>query len=138
MNAIKYIFEDISFAEKTIQPKYKFVNFAKQKNKQIKSISFIFCSDKYLQKINYKYLKHNDLTDVITFEYNETNDLEGDVFISIERVKENSKTYNVKFKAELARVMIHGVLHLMGYNDKKENEKSLMRKLENEFLKNCT
>jgi len=138
MNAIKYIFEDISFAEKTIQPKYKFVNFAKQKNKQIKSISFIFCSDKYLQKINYKYLKHNDLTDVITFEYNETNDLEGDVFISIERVKENSKTYNVKFKAELARVMIHGVLHLMGYNDKKENEKSLMRGLENEFLKNCT
>ena len=137
MNAIKYIFEDISFAEKTIQPKYKFVNFAKQKNKQIKSISFIFCSDKYLQKINYKYLKHHDLTDVITFEYNETNDLEGDVFISIERVKENSKTFNVKFKAELARVMIHGVLHLMDYNDKSENEKSLMRKLENEFLKNC-
>ena len=137
MNAIKYIFEDISFAEKTIQPKYKFVNFAKQKNKQIKLISFIFCSDKYLQKINYKYLKHHDLTDVITFEYNETNDLEGDVFISIERVKENSKTFNVKFKAELARVMIHGVLHLMDYNDKSENEKSLMRKLENEFLKNC-
>tara|TARA_B100000902_G_C27144459_1_gene830382 strand:- start:101 stop:517 length:417 start_codon:yes stop_codon:yes gene_type:complete len=137
MNAIKYIFEDISFAKQTIQPKYKFVNFAKQKNKQIKLISFIFCSDKYLQKINYKYLKHHDLTDVITFEYNETNDLEGDVFISIERVKENSKTFNVKFKAELARVMIHGVLHLMDYNDKSENEKSLMRKLENEFLKNC-
>tara|TARA_S200000501_G_scaffold374711_1_gene424895 strand:+ start:1280 stop:1696 length:417 start_codon:yes stop_codon:yes gene_type:complete len=138
MNAIKYMFEDITFAKKNIQPKYKFVNFAKQKNKQIKSISFIFCSDKYLQKINYKYLKHGDLTDVITFEYNEANDLEGDVFISIERVEENSKTYNVKFKEELARVMIHGVLHLMGYNDKKENEKKLMRRLENEFLKICT
>ena len=138
MNAIKYIFEDIGFAKKNIQPKYKFINFAKQKNKQIKSISFIFCSDTYLQKLNYKYLKHSDLTDVITFGYNEANDLEGDVFISIERVEENSKTYNVKFKEELARVMIHGVLHLMGYNHKKENEKNLMRRLENEFLKICT
>jgi len=138
MNAIKYMFEDITFAKKNIQPKYKFVNFAKQKNKQIKSISFIFCSDKYLQKINYKYLKHTELTDVITFEYTKNNEIEGDVFISIERVEENSKTYNVKFKEELARVMIHGVLHLMGYNDKKENEKKLMRRLENEFLKICT
>ena len=138
MNAIKYIFEDIEFEEKNIQPKYKFIRFAKQKNKKIKSISFIFCSDKYLQKINYKYLKHTELTDVITFEYTKNNEIEGDVFISIERVEENSKTYNVKFKEELARVMIHGTLHLMGYNDKKENEKKLMRRLENEFLKICT
>ena len=103
--------------------------------KKIESISFIFCSDEYLQKLNIKYLKHEDLTDVITFEYNEHDLILGDIFISSERVKENSKKYKVSFKEELARVMIHGLLHLMGYKDKKKNETLIMRKLENEFIK---
>ncbi len=135
MNSIKYLFEDIEFPKGNISPKYKFVDFIKQKNKQAHSISFIFCSDNYLQKINSEFLNHKNFTDVITFNYNEKTNLIGDVFISIERVVENAKNYNVTFKEELARVMIHGVLHLIGYNDKKEKEKALMRKLENEFLK---
>ena len=71
----------------------------------------------------------------MSFNYSEKTNLDGDIFISAERVKENSKIYNVKFKEELARVMIHGILHLIGYNDIKEKEKTLMRTLENEFLK---
>ena len=135
MNTIKYLFEDIDFPKGNIFPKYKFVDFIKEKNKQAHSISFIFCSDNYLQKINSEFLNHNNFTDVITFDYSEKINLIGDVFVSIERVKDNAKNYNVTFKEELARVMIHGVLHLIGYKDKKEKEKKLMRKLENEFLK---
>ena len=88
-----------------------------------------------MQKLNIKYLKHEDLTDVITFEYNERGLILGDIFISSERVKENSKKYKVSFKEELARVMIHGLLHLMGYKDKKKNETLIMRRLENKFIK---
>ena len=135
MNAIKYLFEDITFPKKSLVPKYRFINYIESKNKKAQSISFIFCSDNYLQKINSEFLNHKDLTDVITFNYSEKTNLTGDIFISAERVKENSKIYNVKFKEELARVMIHGVLHLIGYNDIKEKEKTLMRTLENEFLK---
>ena len=135
MNAIKYLFEDITFPKKNLVPKYRFINYIESKNKKAQSISFIFCSDNYLQKINNEFLNHQDLTDVITFNYSEKTNLAGDIFISAERVKENSKIYNVKFKEELARVMIHGVLHLIGYNDIKEKEKTLMRTLENEFLK---
>ena len=135
MNAIKYLFEDINFPKSNLYPKYRFVDFIESKNKRTQSISFIFCSDNYLQKINTEFLNHNALTDVITFNYTKKNNLVGDVFISAERVKENAKIYNIKFKEELARVMIHGVLHLIGYNDKKEKEIILMRKLENEFLK---
>tara|TARA_Y100001954_G_scaffold228498_1_gene273006 strand:+ start:711 stop:1127 length:417 start_codon:yes stop_codon:yes gene_type:complete len=135
MNTIKYFFEDVNFSKNIILPKYKFVNFSKKMKKKIESISFIFCSDEYLQKLNLKYLKHEDLTDVITFEYNERDLILGDIFISSERVRENSKKYKVSFKEELARVMIHGLLHLMGYKDKKKNEIFTMRKLENEFIK---
>ena len=135
MNAIKYLFEDITLPKKSLVPKYRFINYIESKNKKAQSISFIFCSDNYLQKINSEFLNHKDLTDVITFDYSEKTNLAGDIFISAERVKENSKIYNVKFKEELARVMIHGVLHLIGYNDIKEKEKTLMRTLENEFLK---
>ena len=135
MNTIKYFFEDVNFSKNIILPKYKFVNFSKKMKKKIESISFIFCSDEYLQKLNIKYLKHEDLTDVITFEYNERGLILGDIFISSERVKENSKKYKVSFKEELARVMIHGLLPLMGYKDKKKNETLIMRRLENKFIK---
>ena len=135
MNAIKYLFEDVSFPKGNLSPKFKFIDFIKKKNNRTHSVVFIFCSDNYLQKINREFLKHTYLTDVITFDYSTEKGLVGDVFISIDRVKENAKTYNVKFKEELTRVMIHGVLHLMGYNDKEEKEKEIMRGLENEFLK---
>ena len=100
----------------------------------IGELSFIFCSDEYLKKINIKYLSHHFFTDVITFNYTKEKLLFGDVYISIERVKENSKTYKTSFNEEMFRVIIHGVLHLCGFDDKTKEEKSLMRSKENDFL----
>jgi rRNA maturation RNase YbeY len=100
----------------------------------IGELSFIFCSDEYIKKINIKYLSHHFFTDVITFNYSKEKLLFGDVYISIERVKENSKTYKTSFNEEMFRVIIHGVLHLCGFDDKTKEEKSLMRSKENGFL----
>ncbi len=97
-------------------------------------LSFIFCSDEYLKKINVKYLNHDFFTDVITFDYSNEKLLFGDIYISTDRVKENAKTYNSSFNQELFRVIIHGVLHLCGFNDKTEEEKTLIRNKEDEFL----
>ena len=97
-------------------------------------LSFIFCSDEYLKKINFKYLNHDFFTDVITFDYSKEKLLFGDIYISTDRVKENAKIYSSYFNEELFRVIIHGVLHLCGFNDKTEEEKNLIRSKENEFL----
>ena len=100
----------------------------------IGELSFIFCSDEYLKEINVKYLNHDFFTDVITFDYSKEKLLFGDVYVSTDRVKENAKTYNSSFNKELFRVIIHGVLHLCGFNDKTKKEKSLIRSKENEAL----
>ena len=97
-------------------------------------INYIFCNDDYLLEINIKYLNHNELTDIITFDYSIGKVLSGDIFISIERVKDNAISYNVDEKDELHRVMVHGVLHLCGYKDKSKDEKSLMRDKEDYYL----
>lgn len=97
-------------------------------------ISFIFCSDKYLLKINKAYLKHNYFTDIITFDYSENKLISGDIFISVDRVLANAKTYNVSFNNELLRVMIHGVLHLCGYKDKSPANARQMRLKEDYYL----
>ena len=97
-------------------------------------ITYIFCNDDYLLEKNIRFLNHNTLTDVITFDYCEGNSVSGDVFISIERVKENSKVFKVDFLTELNRVMVHALLHLLGYKDKTERESNLMRKKENYYL----
>ena len=97
-------------------------------------IAYIFCDDEYLLNINKKYLDHDTYTDIISFDYTEKKHLKGDVFISIERVQDNAQSYGVAFEEELKRVMIHGVLHYCGYNDKTATEKSLMRKKENEKI----
>ncbi len=102
---------------------------------QLNKISFIFCSDKYLLKINSQILKHNYYTDVITFALSLTGyPIVGEVYISIERIKENAKTYHTLYQNELLRVMIHGVLHLCGYTDKKRIEQDIMRKKEDLYL----
>ncbi len=98
------------------------------------TINFIFCSDKYLLNLNKSYLNHSTLTDIITFDYSVKNQLSGDIFISIERVKENAKSLKINNKNEVHRVMIHGVLHLCGYGDKSLKEKDLMRKREDKYL----
>ena len=136
MNAVTYYFEDIEFSKNILPKKNRIVSFAKNENKTIGSICFVFCSDNYLQKLNKKYLSHSNFTDVITFDYSEKNILNGDVIISSERIKENSVIYNVSFKEELYRVMIHGLLHLMGYKDKTKVEKKEMRRLENLYMRN--
>ena len=97
-------------------------------------ITYIFCNDDYLLEKNIRFLNHNTLTDVITFDYCEGNSVSGDIFISIERVKENSEVFKVDFLTELNRVMVHGLLHLLGYKDKTEKESNLMRKKENYYL----
>ena len=97
-------------------------------------ITYVLCTDSYLGTMNEKYLKHTTLTDIITFDYSEMGKLSGDIFISLERVKENAETYNTTFNAELGRVMAHGVLHLVGYKDKNPNEKTEMRSKEDFYL----
>lgn len=102
---------------------------------ELVSLNFIFCSDNYLLNINQEYLNHDYYTDIITFDNSlEPNHVEGDIFISIDRVKENSDQNSVPFPEELKRVLIHGVLHLCGYNDKTIEEKALMTEKENAYL----
>jgi len=98
------------------------------------NLNIIFCSDNYLLKMNKEYLGHNYFTDVITFDYSEENLISGDVFISVDTVKENAKNYEVSFENELFRVIIHGVLHLIGYNDKTDKEQEEMTIKENYYL----
>lgn len=100
----------------------------------IAELNFIFCDDYYLLEKNKTFLKHDTLTDIITFDYSEKNTLTGDVYISIERVKENSQNYGVSYENELHRVIIHGVLHLLGYNDKNEKQQKEMREKEDFYL----
>jgi len=94
------------------------------------NLTFIFCSDDYLLDINKQYLNHDTYTDIITFNYNEGHYISGDIFISVDRVKENAATYKSNFDDELHRVMAHGVLHLLGYNDKTKTDAAEMRKME--------
>ena len=104
-------------------------------NKEIGEINYIFCSDEYLLERNIKYLDHDTLTDIITFNYCKGQIITSDIMISIDRVKENSTIFDNSFTEELHRVMIHGILHLIGYDDKTEKEKNLMREKENFYLK---
>ena len=102
--------------------------------KQLGEINYIFCDDHYLYKINLKFLDHDTYTDIISFDNSEGDELNGDIFISTDRVTENAKEYNVDFSDELKRVMIHGILHLCGYGDKTESEAALMRQKEDEKI----
>ncbi len=97
-------------------------------------INFILCDDDYLHKINLEYLDHDTLTDVISFDYCVGNELHGDIFISIERVRENAVEFAVPFNDELLRVMVHGILHYCGYGDKTEVDEKIMREKEEEKM----
>ena len=97
-------------------------------------INYVFCDDDYILQINQQYLNHDYYTDIISFDYCVGNELHGDIFISIDRVRENAADYNVSFEEELKRVLIHGVLHYCGYKDKTEDEEMLMRSKENNAI----
>ena len=101
---------------------------------QTGDINYIFCDDVYLHKMNVEFLDHDTLTDIISFDYTIRKIIHGDIFISVERVRDNANDFNVSFQNELARVMVHGVLHYCGYKDKTDEEKEVMRTKENEHL----
>lgn len=104
-------------------------------NKKEGDINYVFCDDEYLLNINQQYLDHDTLTDIISFDYSVGNELHGDIFISIERVRENALDFSVTFDEELKRVLVHGVLHYCGFKDKSEEDEQLMRQKEDEKIK---
>jgi rRNA maturation RNase YbeY len=133
---VHFFTEDISF---TLKEKSKVRNWVKQtiqaEGKKLKELNFIFCSDNYLLEINQQYLKHDTFTDIVTFDNSESSEIIiGDIFISVDRVKENADKYNVSQRDELHRVIIHGTLHLLGYIDKTKAHKSLMTSKEDQYL----
>ncbi|WP_318351074.1 rRNA maturation RNase YbeY [Aquipluma nitroreducens] len=134
--SVHYFNEDIAF------PKIKkriASGWIKQvisiEGKRVGDISFIFCSDEYLLDVNRKYLNHDYYTDIITFDNVEGIVINGDIFISVDRVKENSKVFETSFDDEVHRILIHGVLHLLGYKDKTKKDKLLMTEKEDLYLK---
>lgn len=133
---IRFFTEDSSVALKN-KAKLRdwFINTAKAEGNTIKEINYIFCSDAYLLEMNQSYLNHDTYTDIITFDNSETNGkVLGDIFISIDRIKENAKKFGVTESEELHRVMIHGLLHLLGHGDKSKAEKTTMTEKENHYL----
>lgn len=132
---IKFFSEQVQFNLKEKNHLKEWINNSiKNENLISGTINFIFTSDSYLLEINNKYLTHNYFTDIITFNYCENKIINGDIFISIETVKNNTERFSVSFIDELHRVMIHGILHLMDYDDKSDKEKKVMREKENYYL----
>ena len=132
---VSYFTEDIvfNFKEKRLTSRWlKFV--AESESKRLGDIAVIFCSDNYILDVNIKYLQHDYFTDIITFDYCEGNVLSGDLFISIDSVRENATFYGSEFADELNRVIVHGVLHLIGYDDHTEEDIAQMRAKENYYL----
>jgi probable rRNA maturation factor len=134
---LKIIFSSTEkrFSQKFIRKRKEWLlRCVKEEGYSIDSIHFIFCSDKYLLKINQSFLKHDFYTDIITFSDSSDSVLNGEIYISVERVRENAKIFKVDFENELNRVLIHGVLHLMKYNDSSKVEKSIMTSKEDLLL----
>ncbi len=133
--AIRFHRQQIAYqpAKKTALKNW-IVAVAASEQQRCGDINYIFCNDEDLLKINRQYLNHDTLTDIITFDYTQNKVISGDIFISIERVKENARSFNTGFEEELHRVMIHGILHLCGYKDKNPAQKKQMRDKENTAL----
>ncbi len=105
-----------------------------EEDHKLEEINYVFCDDAYLYNLNVEFLKHDTLTDIISFDYSVGKIIQGDIFISVERVADNAKEFKVSFLEELHRVVIHGVLHYCGYKDKTKKEAKVMRKKENHYL----
>jgi probable rRNA maturation factor len=136
MGSIHFFNEDITYSVLKPRNTTSWIKSVIKKEKAtLSEINYIFCSDKYLLTLNQQFLDHNTLTDIITFNTSEQKGvLSADIYISVDRVKENAEKFNVLFQDEIHRVMIHGVLHLLGFKDKKPAEKALMRKKEEACL----
>lgn len=132
---ITYNFEDTDFQFKSKVKHRKWLSLvAESEIRRIGDINIIFCSDNYLLDINQRFLQHDYFTDIITFDYCEGEYLSGDLFISIDSVRENSIEFKTDFTEELSRVIVHGVLHLIGYDDHTKKDQKLMREKENYYL----
>ena len=132
---VRYFTEDIVFKFKAKLLNNKWYKFtAESEIRKLGDVNVIFCSDRYLLDINIKYLHHDYFTDIITFDYSEGKTISGDLFISIDSVRENAAYYKTSFENELNRVLIHGVLHLIGFNDHTKEEKAQMRSKEDYYL----
>lgn len=132
---ISYFSEDIDFNLKNKRLNNRWLNLvAESEIKRVGDISVIFCSDGYLLDINKRYLQHDYFTDIITFDYTEGDRLSGDLFISVDTVRANAEEYGSDFEQELCRVMVHGVLHLIGYDDHTPDDIALMRSKEDYYL----
>ena len=136
MGAINFFSEKIRFKLSNPKKSTSWIKSAiKKEGAKLNSINYIFCSDEHLRGINIQYLNHKTYTDIVTFNFNPSeNEIEGEIYISIDRVKENAIKFKADFNVELHRVMIHGVLHLLGFNDKSKTEKSTMREKEDSYL----
>ena len=132
---VRYFTEDIKFEFKRKLSNNKWLRLvASSEIRKIGDINIIFCSDNYILDVNMKYLQHDYFTDIITFDYCEGNVLSGDLFISIDSVRENAEFYKTGFQDELNRVIVHGILHLIGYDDHSEEEIKVMRSKEDYYL----
>lgn len=134
---IRFFTEEISFTlKRKLNRKRWLTKIATTAGFKIKELNYVFCSDEYLYQMNRDYLKHNTFTDIITFDNSEKKDeIEGDIFVSIDRVRENAKTHSQEVEKEINRVLAHGLLHLMGYKDKSQEEAALMRLKEEESIR---
>jgi probable rRNA maturation factor len=132
---VDYVFEDVSKLDLDFSLITSwYTSIALQESKELGELTLIFCSDDYLLDINREHLNHDYFTDIITFDYSDFPIVSGDLFISIDRVKDNAVDFNVSFEHELHRVIIHGFLHLCGYLDKSEEDELIMRSKENQAL----
>lgn len=129
-------FSETSFElnQKKVYSRWLF-NVIKSEGKIPGEVNYIFCDDQYLHDLNFKYLNHDTLTDIISFDNSVGNTLHGDIYISVERVGENAEDLNENFQEELKRVIVHGILHFCGYKDKSESEEIKMRQKEDEKIK---
>ncbi|MET3129332.1 rRNA maturation RNase YbeY [Arcicella rosea] len=125
---------DFKFGQKN-QLKAWLKKVAESEGFKMRNLNYIFCSDEYLHKINLEYLDHDTYTDIITFDNSEgEEDIEGDIFVSIERVKDNSQELKTEFLDEFKRVLVHGLLHLCGYDDHSDEDEAQMRELESKYI----
>jgi rRNA maturation RNase YbeY len=130
-----HVLQPFSFNEKK-KLKGAVADLMENEGKAFESLDYIFCNDEYLLEINQTYLKHDDLTDIITFDLSDSPAMiKGEIYISVERVQDNSLLFNTSFRDELARVVFHGALHLCGYKDKSKQEQMEIRRKENQYLK---
>ena len=134
-DTVLFLSEGIDFTLNQPKDTEKWIrNVIISEGRQVGEITYIFCSDDYLHKINLEHLQHDTFTDIITFNYCEDDVVNADIFVSIDRVKENAISFKTSFEIELNRVMIHGILHLIGYNDKSGEEITMMRSKEDFYI----